>query len=372
MPTAPASLPQPGPAGLPGPAPAAGAHAGPAIRGLALSNPAARHTQDELLDLLGLRDDEFARGIFERSGVSTRRLDVSREWLGHTLQERAAATEARLVEMAVSALDELSFDPGEIGLVLTASYYSLGGPTLAHRVLDHYGLPAGADKYHLTGVGCASAVPILRLAGQALAARPRGERALVIAAESVSGFLSGVKPGDERAKTVGSALFADGCAAVLLGLGEEEAAGREIVATAVHQVPGTLDHVRFAVTGADSYMSISRELPVLAETRLPALVDDFLARQGLARADIEHWIVHPGGRGIVDAAQEGLGLSDEQVAPSRGVLAAFGNMGTPSSFFVLRAVEELRAPAPGERGLMVAIGPGVTVGLMLLNWRSEG
>ena len=27
-----------------------------------------------------------------------------------------------------------------------------------------------------------------------------------------------------------------------------------------------------------------------------------------------------------------------------------------------------RAPQPGERGLMVTIGPGVTVGLMLLSW----
>lgn len=351
------------------PAPAAGR---PALCDLALSNPGPEHTQEELLEMLGLAGDEFARGIFARSGVSKRRLDVSREWLGRTLQERAADTEARLFEMAVSALDDLCFDPAEIGLVLTASYWSLGGPTLAHRVLDHYGLPAGADKYHLTGIGCASAVPILRLAGQALAARPRGERALVIAAESVSGFLSRAEAGDEKAKTVGSALFADGCAAALIGLGEEDAAGPEIVASAVHQVPGTLDDVRFAVTGADSYMSISRELPVLAETGLRPLVEDFLGRQGLALEDVDHWLVHPGGRGIVDAAQAGLGLADEQVAPSRRVLAEYGNMGTPSSFFVLRSVEEVRAPARGERGLMVAIGPGVTVGLMLLNWRRDG
>lgn len=351
-----------------GPAPLGGR---PVLCGLALSNPSAAHTQAELLEMLGLAGDEFARGIFERSGVNTRRLDVSPEWLGRTLQERAADTEARLFEMAVSALDELCFDPAEIGLVLTASYWSVGGPTLAHRVLDHYGLPAGADKYHLTGVGCASAVPILRLAGQALAARPPGERALVIAAESVSGFLSRVEPGDAKAKTVGSALFADGCAAALLGLGEDDAAGPDIVATAVHQVPGTLDDVRFAVTAADSYMSISRELPLLAEAHLGSLVEGFLTRQGLACEDIDHWLVHPGGRGIVDAAQAGLGLSDEQVASSRSVLAEYGNMGTPSSFFVLRAVEEQRAPTAGERGLMVAIGPGVTVGLMLLNWRSE-
>ncbi len=291
--------------------------------------------------MLGLAGDEFARGIFARSGVSKRRLDVSREWLGRTLQERAADTEARLFEMAVSALDELCFDPAEIGLVLTASYWSLGGPTLAHRVLDHYGLPAGADKYHLTGVGCASAVPILRLAGQALAARPRGERALVIAAESVSGFLSRAEPGDEKAKTVGSALFADGCAAALMraGRGGRRRAGdrRE------RGPPGARDARRRALRGhgADSYMSISRELPVLAETRLRPLVEDFLAGQGLALEDVDHWLVHPGGRGIVDAAQAGLGLTDEQVAPSRSGALRVRQHG--------HAVELLRAPGASRR-----------------------
>ena len=50
------------------------------------------------------------------------------------------------------------------------------------------------------------------------------------------------------------------------------------------------------------------------------------------------------------------------------MLARFGNMGTPSSFYVLRETIARRAPQAGERGLMVTIGPGVTVGLMLLSW----
>ena len=78
--------------------------------------------------------------------------------------------------------------------------------------------------------------------------------------------------------------------------------------------------------------------------------------------------MHPGGRGIIDGVQHGLGLTDEDVAISRDVLARFGNMGTPSSFYVLRETIARRAPQPGERGMVVTIGPGVTVGLMLLSW----
>jgi predicted naringenin-chalcone synthase len=43
-------------------------------------------------------------------------------------------------------------------------------------------------------------------------------------------------------------------------------------------------------------------------------------------------------------------------------------MGTPSSFYVLRDTIAKRRPRAGDLGLMVTIGPGVTIGLMLLKW----
>jgi predicted naringenin-chalcone synthase len=175
-------------------------------------------------------------------------------------------------------------------------------------------------------------------------------------------------PGDERTKVVGSALFGDGCGAALLDHGATKLAGPEIVASAVHQLPDSLDQVRFMVGDGDSYMHIGRELPLIAETRLPALVEDFLEANGLDRPDIDHWLLHPGGRGILEGAQRGLELSDQQVASSAAVLSEYGNVGTASSFFVLKAAEEMYDPRPGESGLLISIGPGVTVGLMLLTW----
>jgi len=350
------------------------------VCGLALSTPATSFTQEELLPLLGLSADPFAETIFARSGVRKRHLELSPGTLATSLQARTEATEDQLLRLALEATDQLAFEPDEIGLVVTATYYSLGGPTLAHRLVDELGLEPGTDKYHLVGVGCASAVPLFRLAARCLRDHP-GRKALVVAAESVSGFLTPVSPGDGKAKVVGSALFGDGCAAALLGgPGEDGGGDREdgptgepegpvILATAVHQVAGTLGHVRFGVTGADSHMRISRELPAVAEEGARPLVEAFLHERGLTPADVDHWLVHPGGPGIIEAVQRGLGLADEQVAPSFRVLSEFGNVGTPASLFVLAETVEERCPAPGDTGLMITIGPGVTVGLMLLAWR---
>ena len=340
--------------------------AAPVVAGLALASPRTSYSQDEMLDLLGLRGNDFAESIFAGCGVERRQLDISESSLRSSLQERTPATEDGLFRLAVRAVDALEIDPAEIGVVVTANYYSLGGPTLAHRLVDHYGFGPDADKYHVVGVGCASAVPLFRLAGQALRDRP-GQMALVVAAESVSGFLTSVGDADEKVKIVGSALFADGCGAALLG-GPGAAEGPAVRATSVHQVPGTLEHVRFAVTGEDSHMRIARELPAIAATGLEPLVGEFLGSRGLGLDAIDHWLVHPGGRGIIEGVQRGLGLTDDQVAPSFRVLARHGNVGTPASFFVLGELMESRRLGAGELGCMVTIGPGVTVGLMLLEW----
>ena len=115
-------------------------------------------------------------------------------------------------------------------------------------------------------------------------------------------------------------------------------------------------------------MRIARELPAVTEEGAPPLVERFLHEHGLTQADVDHWLVHPGGPGIIEAVQRGLGLADEQVAPSFRVLSEFGNVGTPASLFVLAETVGERRPARGDTGLMITIGPGVTVGLMLLAW----
>jgi len=76
--------------------------------------------------------------------------------------------------------------------------------------------------------------------------------------------------------------------------------------------------------------------------------------------------VHPGGRRILDSVREALALSYSQVEISYDVLGGRGNVGTASIFYVLDETIQRRRPRRDERGLMITVGPGVTVGLMLL------
>jgi alkylresorcinol/alkylpyrone synthase len=342
----------------------------PRIARIALADPDTTFTQAEVLERLGLSDDEFAQRIFSRCGVHSRQLRLSDEFLATTVQGRTLAIEDQLFGDAVKAVDQLEVDPAEIGVIVSATLYSLGGPTLAHRLVDHYGMDPATDKYHVLGVGCASAVPLVRLAAQTLTEHP-GKKALVVAAESMAGILMSSVDEDARSKTVGSSIFGDGCAAALIELDPmpgKPQEGPAVMASKVHQIPGTLDAVRMHLAPHDSYLHLVRELPDLAGEGLDGLVDEFLGSSGLNRQAIDHWLVHPGGRRIIERVQEALELSREQVEVSYEVLSEHGNVGTPSIFYVTRRMLDRCEPKRGDRGLMITVGPGVTVGLMLLQW----
>jgi predicted naringenin-chalcone synthase len=344
----------------------AGSRSHASLAGLAVATAPAPLSQAEVLERLGLCDDEFAQGIFDRAGVRHRQLNLSDDHLARTLQGRAERAEEELLNAAVRTIDQLNIDPHAIGTVFSSSLYSLGCPTLAHRLIEHYALPPSTDKYHVTGVGCASAVPLFRLGVQSLHREPRRD-VLVVAAESMSSILVPARAEDPRAKTVGSAIFGDGCAAALLSC-DRARGGPRILATHVHQIPGTLDAVKLAADSDDSYLHLDRELPELAAAGLRELVVRFLTANDLTLEEVAHWIVHPGGRRILEGARDALHLDDDDVGTSWQALADHGNVGTPSILYVLRSTIDERSPAKGEHALAVTVGPGVTVGLMLLRF----
>ncbi|MGO9763396.1 MAG: hypothetical protein ACLP1Q_19260, partial [Solirubrobacteraceae bacterium] len=107
--------------------------AGTRIAAIAVSHPEEVLTQEQVLERLGLKGDEFAERIFARSGVKRRNLDLSEDFLGKTLQGRAQQIEQNLLRHSIAAVDALEIDPRAIGTVVSSSLYSLGCPTLAHH-----------------------------------------------------------------------------------------------------------------------------------------------------------------------------------------------------------------------------------------------
>jgi alkylresorcinol/alkylpyrone synthase len=73
--------------------------------------------------------------------------------------------------------------------------------------------------------------------------------------------------------------------------------------------------------------------------------EDVLARAEVPRSKIQGWAFHPGGRDVLLALRERLQLSAHDVRWSETVLREFGNLSSPSVFFVLQAAFADSAPS---------------------------
>jgi predicted naringenin-chalcone synthase len=80
--------------------------------------------------------------------------------------------------------------------------------------------------------------------------------------------------------------------------------------------------------------------------------------------------MHPGGPSILKAVAEALELVEGAIRPSWDVWHRCGNMSSATVFFILDELMRTAPPKPGDLGLALAFGPGVSCELVLLRGRA--
>src|SRR5690606_33319687 len=114
-------------------------------------------------------------------------------------------------------------------------------------------------------------------------------------------------------------------------------------------------------------MRLTAEVPRIIGREIESVVQSML--NGDSADTVSEWAVHPGGRSILDRVQDGVGLSDENMRHSRGVLRDFGNMSSATILFIL---QRIMADSSGPENATVAglcFGPGLTVETALFTRR---
>lgn len=319
--------------------------------------------------------DGVAR-LFERTGVEGRHLVLPREayaalggfgernalWLEHSLALGHAVVDEALARARLAASD--------LALFVSSTVTGVTVPSLEARIMAARGDFAPAcRRLPLFGLGCVAGAAGIARVSEYLRANPT-HAAILLCVELCS--LTFQLSDASIANVVGSALFGDGAACVVMVGGAHRlaraGAGMAVVDTRSLFFPNTERVMGWDIVDSGFRIVLSGSVPALARGPFCAQARQFLADRGLAPGDLGHWWGHPGGPAVIDAIEAGLELPGGALDASRRTLARVGNLSSASVLVLVEETLHRGALPDAGHGLLYAMGPGFCAELVLLRW----
>jgi alkylresorcinol/alkylpyrone synthase len=266
-------------------------------------------------------------------------------WADRALVYQQVA-EALFQEAASKALADAGLSAGDIGQIVFVSTTGTMTPSLPSRMIAVMGFDEDTRCVPLFGYGCAGGVMGLSVAADLQRAAP-DKPVLLVCLELCSMAYDHARL--DKKDMVALALFADGCAAAVIGPGD----GPQLGGFASHIWPDTIDMMGWEIGDSGFDLVLARDIPAFVARDFAPVCDGFLAQHGLSKADLAEPACHPGGGRVVDAL---AGYFDSNLPATRAILRDHGNMSSPTVLFVLKAL--LGQGKPDKPILLTALGPG--------------
>jgi predicted naringenin-chalcone synthase len=275
-----------------------------------------------------------------------------------TTAARMQRYQAEALPLALTAVDRLGLGPDtrHATHLIVTSCTGLYAPGLDLELAAALGIPPSVERTMVGFMGCYAAFNALKLARH-IVRSDADARVLIVNLELCTLHLQETS---DLEQVLSFLVFADGCAASWV---TAEPAGLALDRFRTVLLPDTADLITWQVGDQGFDMYLSGKVPGAIGNGLRPVAAEIL--DGAEIGDIDLWAVHPGGRSVLDAAQNALELAPGALDASRQVLADFGNMSSATIMFVL---EKLIATAkPGQRGAAMGFGPGLTAETMLFH-----
>jgi len=338
--------------------------------GIGTATPPRRYTKAECWNAfresdwfgrLDRRSHAIAEAVLLRdNGISARRLALdsladSFAIDPDTLQRRFATHAPTLAtEAAVVAMRDAGLGAHDIDAIVVSTCTGYLCPGLTSYLAERLGLSANVQAYDLVGQGCGAALPNLRLADALIAASASHVLSVCVEVSSAAMYLD-----NDPGVLVSACLFGDGAgAAVLSAKPTERKRSIEWRSSSSVLEPGQRDALRFEQRGGMLRNILTRPVPALAAEYAQTVLETELSRAQLKVGDIASWIMHAGGRDVLQALRDRIGLSVDDLRYSAAILDEYGNMSSAFVYFVLKDALEDNAP-PGW-WWMSAFGAGFT------------
>jgi alkylresorcinol/alkylpyrone synthase len=236
-------------------------------------------------------------------------------------------------------------------------------PSLEAIMMNRFPFPTDLLRTPIFGLGCLGGVASLNRAHEFLKSRP-DKLAIVMAHEACS--LTFQFNDSSMANMVGSSLFGDGAAVVLLA-GENhplyKKSGLVINETRASFYPNTESIMGWEVVDTGFKIVLSGSVPDMVYNN----VAQDLKNINYTPENFSFVISHPGGPKVLEALAKVTEKSRDDFRFSWESLFENGNM---SSVSVLNVLEKNLAlgKKSGEQGLMMAMGPAFNSEMSLVTW----
>jgi alkylresorcinol/alkylpyrone synthase len=339
-------------------------HISPRLLALGTAVPPHPITQAQVLEILAQAKGKALpprmAEILGNTGIEQRHIAMPPEYYfgDRSWANRAAVYEETAAVLfqaaATQALDRAGLNAADIGQIVFVSTTGTMTPSLPSRMIAAMGFAPDTRCVPLFGYGCAGGVIGLGVAADLFRASPE-KPVLLVSLELCSIAYDHARM--DKKDMVALALFADGCAAAVIGAGD----GPQLSAFASHVWPDTLEMMGWEIGDTGFDLVLARDIPLFVNSHFAPVCETFVAAQGLSKADLGEPACHPGGGRVVDALSEYFA---DNLEATRTVLRQNGNMSSPTVLFVLQAL--LAAGSTTKPTLMTALGPGFVGAMGLL------
>ncbi|WP_416211488.1 3,5-dihydroxyphenylacetyl-CoA synthase DpgA [Frankia sp. Cas3] len=335
------------------------------------------YSQRELLDIFRITDPRI-RSVFLNSAIERRYLTIPpQDANGLRVPEIQGELLAKHKKLAVdmgsrallTCLDSVGADLADLDYLCCVTTTGFLVPGLSALIIRQLAINPSCHRVDVVGMGCNAGLNALN--GMVAWARANPARlAVMVCAEACSAAY--VFDSTMRTAVVNS-LFGDGAAAVALiapERGGDAAAGPRVLGFASHIITDAVGAMRYDWDDDQNKFSffLDPDIPYVVGANAEHVVDRLLSGAGLRRGDVGHWLVHSGGKKVIDAVRVNLGLTRHDVRHTVEVLRDFGNLSSGSFLFSYDRLLKEKVVRPGDYGVLMTMGPGSTIETALIQW----
>ncbi|MCL5020592.1 MAG: type III polyketide synthase, partial [Bacteroidetes bacterium] len=249
-------------------------------------------------------------GVFTNASIETRHFTEPKEWYGedHGFAERNALYIENAVRMSAACARACLAAAGagskEFQQIIFVSSTGISTPSVDARLHNILGFDQHVRRTPLWGIGCAGGAVGLSRALEYTSAFP--SHAVLVVAIELCG-LTFQKDDYSKSNIIGTSLFSDGAAAVLV-VGDEHPLARRKGLRLLNSLSTIYDD-SLAVMGwdvKDSGLKVifSKDIPTIVHESVRENIQELAEHNNVSLRQIEHFVVHPGGPKVIDAYED--------------------------------------------------------------------